>query len=400
MLRVIGCITRDHDPGLLALACVVFLLTIQAGSIRMAAPTHEESASGRPANLRLAAAFATLAAGFWTAMFTALAGFRPDLHSGFDIAFCLLSFPLAALPAAVVLAVSQAERTAWPMAAGGGVMFGAGLLGIHVLSLRTLIVGQAITGDPVTLAGTLLCCAALATAGLRCLAGRQQVQAKVLLAASAMLLHLGAAAALDVPASPDLAASSWPLPTVLGSTSTFFVIALWFGAARLDRRMAEQAEMEATRLKRHAEAGFEGLIFEHGGVITDTNGAMLKLSGCDRQHLIGAHLPVLIKDLTLRSAPGQPSEHDLLQADGMTRPVEVLWRNGPEAGGHIIAVRDLTREKTALAQLQRLASYDTLTGLPNRDQFERTLQQILSPTNEPGPFALLYLDLDRFEFGL
>jgi diguanylate cyclase (GGDEF)-like protein len=396
MLRVIGCIARDHDPGLLALACIVCLLTIQAG-IRMAAPNQEETQHGRQANLHLAAAFATFTAGFWTAMFTALAGFRPDLQSGFDIACCLLSFLLAALPASVLLAVNLAERATWPMVAGGGALFSAGLLGVHTLNLRTLMVGRAMPEDPVTLAVTLLCCAALATAGLWRLAGRQQVLAKVLLAASAMLLHVGATAALDVPVSASLATASWPLPTVLGSTSAVLIIALWFGAARLDRRIAEQAAMEASRLKRHAEAGFEGLIFEHGGVITDTNGAMLKLSGCDRQHLVGAHLPVVIKDLTLRSAPGQPSEHDLMQADGMTRPVEVIWRNGPEAGGHVIAVRDLTREKTALAQLQRMTSYDPLTGLPNRDQFERTLQQILSPTGEPSPFALLYLDLDRFE---
>src|SRR3954449_4517032 len=100
MLRVLGCITRDHDLGLLALACVVCLLTIQAG-IRMAAPNHEESEAGRQTNLRLAAAFVTFAAGFWSVMFTALAGYRSDLQSGFDMAFCLLSFLLAALPATV-----------------------------------------------------------------------------------------------------------------------------------------------------------------------------------------------------------------------------------------------------------------------------------------------------------
>ncbi|HET6608556.1 MAG TPA: EAL domain-containing protein [Rhodopila sp.] len=394
MLRVIGCITRDHDPGLLALACVVCLLTTQAG-IRVTAPAHDDLPAGRQANLRLAAAFITFTAGFWAAMFTALAGFRPDLQSGFDVAFCLLSVLPAALPASVLLAVSRTERVTWPVIAGGGVAFGAGLLGIHILGLRALMAFRAMPENAAILAATFLCCAALAASGLWRLANRRQIHARLLLAASAILLHLGAAAALDIPVSAGPPALPWPLPAVLAGS--FLVVALWFGAARMDRRAADQDAQEAKRLKRHAEAGFEGLIFEHGGVITDANGAMLKLSGCDRQHLIGAHLPVVIKDLTLRSAPSQPTEHDLLQADGMTRPVEVLWRNGPEAGGHTIAVRDLTREKTALAQLQRLASYDPLTGLPNRDQFGRTLQQILSPGGDRGPFALLYVDLDRFE---
>ncbi len=402
MLRVIGGITRDHDPGLIALACVVCLLSIQAG-IRLAEPLHDgipqgARDGGRQAHLRLAAAFATFSAGFWTAIFTALAGFRPDLHNGFDIAFCLLSFLLSFLPASALLAVMLAGRLAWPVIAGGGILFSIGLLGVHILSLRTVMVGNAMSEDPVTLGLAMVCSAAMAAAGLLLLTQRRWPgQAKVLLVGSTVVLHFGAVAALDVPPVGPFAASSWPLPAVLGSISTFLVVGLWLGAARLDRCVTAQAAHEASRLKRHADAGFEGLIFEHGGVITDANDAMLKLSGCERQYLIGAHLPSVFKDISLRSTPGQASEHELLHPDGSTRAVEVLWRNGPDAGGHIIAVRDLTREKTAQAQLQRLALFDPLTGLPNRDQFERSLHQILSAAGDTSPYALLYVDLDRFE---
>jgi diguanylate cyclase (GGDEF)-like protein len=48
--------------------------------------------------------------------------------------------------------------------------------------------------------------------------------------------------------------------------------------------------------------------------------------------------------------------------------------------------------------LERIASTDALTGLPNRDLFRDRLQQaILSAKREAKPFALLIMDLDRFK---
>jgi len=50
------------------------------------------------------------------------------------------------------------------------------------------------------------------------------------------------------------------------------------------------------------------------------------------------------------------------------------------------------------AQVERLAYWDTLTGLPNREQFGRYLQERLHRTEDAGPpFAILMLDLDRFK---
>lgn len=58
---------------------------------------------------------------------------------------------------------------------------------------------------------------------------------------------------------------------------------------------------------------------------------------------------------------------------------------------------DITAEKTAETQLQRLAFYDSLTGLPNR---RLCIDRIESVLNAPGhpEVALLFIDLDRFKF--
>jgi diguanylate cyclase (GGDEF)-like protein/PAS domain S-box-containing protein len=57
---------------------------------------------------------------------------------------------------------------------------------------------------------------------------------------------------------------------------------------------------------------------------------------------------------------------------------------------------DITAEKAAEIQLQHLAFYDSLTGLPNRRLCIDRLETVLNrPRN--GEVALLFLDLDRFK---
>ena len=57
---------------------------------------------------------------------------------------------------------------------------------------------------------------------------------------------------------------------------------------------------------------------------------------------------------------------------------------------------DITAEKVAEIQLQHLAFYDSLTGLPNRRLCIDRLESVLSQPGSPE-VALLFLDLDRFK---
>ena len=59
---------------------------------------------------------------------------------------------------------------------------------------------------------------------------------------------------------------------------------------------------------------------------------------------------------------------------------------------------DLTEMKRSQAEVARLAQYDSLTGLANRIQMQRTLEQSVSgPHGRVGDCALFLLDLDRFK---
>jgi diguanylate cyclase (GGDEF)-like protein/PAS domain S-box-containing protein len=61
-------------------------------------------------------------------------------------------------------------------------------------------------------------------------------------------------------------------------------------------------------------------------------------------------------------------------------------------------VQDITERKAAEEQVQFLAYYDALTGLPNRTLFQDRLAKALASARRRGEkVALLFLDLDRFK---
>ena len=65
---------------------------------------------------------------------------------------------------------------------------------------------------------------------------------------------------------------------------------------------------------------------------------------------------------------------------------------------YVATITDITQSKAATAEIERLAFYDSLTGLPNRRLLIDRLQQALAASgrnNQNG--ALLFIDLDNFK---
>jgi diguanylate cyclase (GGDEF)-like protein len=69
-----------------------------------------------------------------------------------------------------------------------------------------------------------------------------------------------------------------------------------------------------------------------------------------------------------------------------------------DEGGFVIVVEDVTIARTASREIERMAHFDSLTGLPNRIQFHKRLRDSLSaPLREGYQLALLSVDLDQFK---
>jgi diguanylate cyclase (GGDEF)-like protein/PAS domain S-box-containing protein len=90
-----------------------------------------------------------------------------------------------------------------------------------------------------------------------------------------------------------------------------------------------------------------------------------------------------------RVASGEAREMELSSHD--------IFYEGKRA--RLVAVADVTRRREAQARLLHAAFYDPLTGLPNRALFRERLELAHARTRRtPGaPFAVLFLDLDRFK---
>ena len=69
-----------------------------------------------------------------------------------------------------------------------------------------------------------------------------------------------------------------------------------------------------------------------------------------------------------------------------------------DEGGFVTVVEDVTEQRKAVREIERIAHFDTLTNLPNRFQFQQRLDRDLRQIRKRGrKLTLLYIDLDHFK---
>lgn len=91
-------------------------------------------------------------------------------------------------------------------------------------------------------------------------------------------------------------------------------------------------------------------------------------------------------------------ENRYIRKDGSV--VDILWSAQWSATDRVrVAVaRDVTHTKQTLERLQRIAFFDPLTALPNRQLFKDRLQMAMSRVRrEHKQLAVLFIDLDKFK---
>lgn len=92
----------------------------------------------------------------------------------------------------------------------------------------------------------------------------------------------------------------------------------------------------------------------------------------------------------------------LIRRDGQLTAVSdsaapIILPRGEVVGG-VLVFRDVTVERSLSEKLSRQASHDALTGLPNRLEFERQLDDALESFRVAGhQHVMCYLDLDQFK---
>jgi diguanylate cyclase (GGDEF)-like protein/PAS domain S-box-containing protein len=158
------------------------------------------------------------------------------------------------------------------------------------------------------------------------------------------------------------------------------------------------------------------LIVDQYGNIALVNAHIEQLFGYSRDELMGRPVEIVLPERFHSKQPGHEDSlftssdekwmgrgRELygLRKDGTEFPVEIGLNpiHTPKGKGILVAIVDVTERKRVESELKRTAFHDGLTGLPNRTLFLDNLLRLNASAKRHGhhPFALLFLDLDRFK---
>jgi diguanylate cyclase len=175
----------------------------------------------------------------------------------------------------------------------------------------------------------------------------------------------------------------------------------------LRRAMQELADQEA-RARRELEQ-YVTVLFEQAvdGILVFDGEGQVRSCNPKAAALLGEAAPALLHQPLERwieppAAGFRVGQHESRARRGEQHfPCELTISRLPARAAEsrcVLTLRDLTERRQAEQHMQRLASYDALTGLPNRSLFrDRLAQAIERAGRSRRPMALMFLDLDRFK---
>lgn len=118
----------------------------------------------------------------------------------------------------------------------------------------------------------------------------------------------------------------------------------------------------------------------------------------------GERVPNVVEQCLASGSPIEDSGLDLYLIGAQGRRLAVNHTAAPiraesgVLGGAIVVFRDVSDSRMLARELSYRAAHDPLTGLPNRDEFERLTEDALKSSRRTGVVhALLFIDLDRFK---
>ncbi|THV31910.1 MHYT domain-containing protein [Glycomyces paridis] len=234
----------------LAFAAAGSFLGLSASRYARAAPT-------RAGRLRwtLMAALAIGGIGIWMMHFIAMIGFTvigADL--AYDPALTGASFALAVLAVGVGLFVSGGGRAGWPRLVLGGLVCGAGVVGMHYTGMAAIATGARVVYDPRLVAASAVVAVVASTVALRFTAvvsrrGSMSLAAAVM-SVAVVGMHYTGMAAVSVEGPPDRAVDGIsPLVLLLPILvlALVAIVGMVFGvlaSPTLDHRSGDQGRRE------------------------------------------------------------------------------------------------------------------------------------------------------------
>jgi signal transduction histidine kinase len=256
MLRVLGCITDQHDLRLVVLAALICVIGCYT-AFSLKARTAESAGAWRTAWL-CAAAFVT-GSSVWSTHFVAELAFRPGLPIAYDIGFTALSVVVAVLVSGLGLRVALHQDD--KHAALGGAIVGLGVAAMHYTGMAALRLPAVAQWDIVYVGASivismLFSSLAMVTAQRGTISST--LKATLLLVLGIVGLHFTGMTAVSFLPDPTITMPNQAISpdwlAVAIAAITMLIVGLGLAGSIVDQHLAERSLSEAVRLREHVAA--------------------------------------------------------------------------------------------------------------------------------------------------
>ncbi|RWX74796.1 EAL domain-containing protein [Neorhizobium lilium] len=387
MIRLVSCITEEHNwPLLLVAVCVcaagnlaaVFMLS----RARQCVKAHR--------NLWLAIAGTVLGGTIWATHFIAMLSYSIPvsyrmMETGFSI---VVAVAISCLATFTSLYISGRQG-----AVAAGIFLGLAIATMHAIGLSAISASVLLEAELTTSIAAWLLGGAFAAASMlllsRQITGARLISAALLIAGAVCSHHMVSMSGLTIV----------PLYSGAANALTFFdrvgiavgvcivsslLIAAGVAALFFDRYL--------TDVKGLANATFEAVVLTRAGKIVHANERFSALVGKPVAELKSLALPDFLTD--------RQGSHGILRSPGGSLPIEIVEGVIEYQGREtlVFGLRDISERLETNRQLTHLASHDPLTGLLNRRSFSLQSEAAIAEARASRTaVALLTLDLDCFK---
>ena len=407
MIRIIDCLTLEHDLPQVILAALVCAIGTMASLT-----VTQRTGPGPRRFLWLNLLAVCLGSTVWATHFLAMLAYRTNIPMTYLPGLTAGSLLAGILVIGLGLHVVALRPGRAANAVAGGAVIGVGGSLLHAFGLAAVELPGRFVYDMEVVAVALVTSSALGAAGIYVATRSPQLSWRIpgaaLLVLMTVTLHFAGMSAITleldgtIEAGRGMSRGALAIAVLLASLAVLGIaVASVFVERAITRRLAGEAE----RFKTLANGTREALVIHRQGEIVDANAAarrLLDLESDEGRQRLAAWLLALADHDQLRDAGGDERvELEMPGRDGGWFPVEVSRLGIQLANGEVgelVAAGDLTLRKRAEARIAHLALHDPLTELPNRRLFTELFLKTMSYAERAGDgFAVLSVDLDGFK---